>query len=351
MIKIRVQPHRNRRRGNLPHVPLVEKTAMARSNSLAPAVVYGVWMIALVAIPMGTSAHAQQPAESGQEAGPGVDFGEAQRRAEEALASQAAEPTQSSPAPAAPGVPRKNLFELQLEGGPLMIPIAFMAILMVTFGIERMLALRRRKVLPPELVQELGELAARKGGLDPRKAYRVCQQHPSAAASVIRATLLKVGRPHSEVEHAVVDASEREAARLYKNVRPINLATAVSPLLGLLGTVQGMIEAFALTAAGIAGVNKAEQLAGGIYVALVTTFAGLCVAIPGAMLSHYFEGRIQSLFRDIDELLLGLLPQLERFEGKLRMSRSAVEESPREPGSHRESDVGEKPPLPVASQS
>jgi biopolymer transport protein ExbB len=226
-----------------------------------------------------------------------------------------------------------------------------MAILMVTFGIERMLALRRRKVLPPELVQELGELAARKGGLDPRKAYRVCQQHPSAAASVIRATLLKVGRPHSEVEHAVVDASEREAARLYKNVRPINLATAVSPLLGLLGTVQGMIEAFALTAAGIAGVNKAEQLAGGIYVALVTTFAGLCVAIPGAMLSHYFEGRIQSLFRDIDELLLGLLPQLERFEGKLRMSRSAVEESPREPGSHRESDVGEKPPLPVASQS
>ena len=65
----------------------------------------------------------------------------------------------------------------------------------------------------------------------------------------------------------------------------------------------------------------------GIYVALVTTFAGLCVAIPGAMLAHYFEGRIQSLFREIDELLLGLLPQLERFEGKLRVTRAETEAS------------------------
>ena len=75
------------------------------------------------------------------------------------------------------------------------------------------------------------------------------------------------------------------------------------------------------------GVNKAEQLAGGIYVALVTTFAGLCVAIPGAVLAHYFEGRIQALFREIDELLLGILPQLERYEGKLRVSRTSSDEA------------------------
>ena len=288
---------------------------------------------------------AQEP-----EAGPGAEVSEAQRRADEALAEEPANAETTPPADdAQPEAANKNpsLFWLQFEGGPLMIPIALMALLVVTFGIERAFGLRRRKVLPPELVQELGEMAGRKGGLDPKKAYKVCQLYPSAAASVIRATLLKVGRPHSEVEHAVAEASEREAAKLYANVRPINLATAISPLLGLLGTVQGMIEAFALTASGIAGGNKAEQLAGGIYVALVTTFAGLCVAIPGAVLAHYFEGRIQTLFREIDELLLGMLPQLERFEGKLRVSRSAgSDDSPL----RREAEAGAAAPAKVASE-
>jgi biopolymer transport protein ExbB len=132
--------------------------------------------------------------------------------------------------------------------------------------------------------------------------------------------LLKVGRPHAEVERAETDSSEHEAAKLYKNVRTINLATTVTPLLGLLGTVQGMIQCFFITANLPANVNKTQSLANGIYVALVTTFAGLVVAIPAALIAHYFEGRIQSLFREIHELLSGLLPQLERYEGKLRVS-------------------------------
>jgi biopolymer transport protein ExbB len=278
--------------------------------------------IALPAAPL-----LKAPVLRAQEAGP-VDTREADRRAAEALATEP-EPEPVEAAPAAASQPETpSLFELQLQGGPLMIPIALMAVLVVTFGIERALGLRRGKVLPPELVDELGELASHKGGLDPKKAYKVCQHYPSAAANVIRSTLLKVGRPHSEVEHAVAEASEREATKLYRNVRPITLATAISPLLGLLGTVQGMIQTFAQTAAGVGGVNKAEQLAGGIYVALVTTFAGLCVAIPGAVLAHYFEGRIQALFLEIDELLLGILPQLERFEGKLRVSRATADEPP-----------------------
>lgn len=299
----------------------------------------------------GPAVWGQQAATTGNEAGPGVDFTEAERREREALG--AATPESKPAATAAPELPRgENLFWLQFKGGPLMIPIAFMALLVVTFGIERWLGLRRRKVVPPELVQELGEIASRKSGLDPRLAYRICQQHPSAASRVIQAVLLKVGRPHSEVEHTVTEASEREAAKLYANVRPINLATAVSPLLGLLGTVQGMIETFALTAAGVGGANKAEQLAGGIYVALVTTFAGLCVAIPGAILAHYFEGRIQALFRDVDELLLGLLPQLERFEGKLRVSQAGLGEADRRDAkSRRSSDPGEQPPQSVAADS
>jgi biopolymer transport protein ExbB len=182
---------------------------------------------------------------------------------------------------------------------------------------------RWSKVIPPELIEGFGDMSA-DGGFDPRKAYRLCQQYPSPAANVIRAMLLKVGRPHAEVEQAVSDASDREATKLYSNVRPIALTVTIAPLLGLLGTVQGMIMAFHRTAIAEVGVNKAQALAAGIYTALVTTFAGLTVAIPAACLVHFLEGRILGRFREMDELLFNLLPQVERYEGKLRVSRQQL---------------------------
>jgi biopolymer transport protein ExbB len=250
--------------------------------------------------------------------------------AEAALAAEEPKAAEEGAVPAPQEIAEKiNLLTLMVRGGWLMLPILAMSLLVVTFGVERLLGLRRGKILPPDLVDDLGRLAAEKGGLDPRKAYRLCQKHPSSAARVIRAMLLKVGRPHSELEHAVAEANEREAARLYTNVRWLSLAAGITPLLGLLGTVWGMIQAFFATANLPVGANKAEYLAEGIYVALVTTFAGLAVAIPAAVLAHIFEGRIQSLFRELDETLLGLLPQLERFEGRLRVSRDQPDASAR----------------------
>jgi biopolymer transport protein ExbB len=219
-----------------------------------------------------------------------------------------------------------NVFTLLVKGGWFMVPIALMSLLVVTFVIERFIALRRDRILPESLVAELGQLGGSQGGFDPRQAYRVCQKFPSAASSVIRAMLLKVGRPHSEVEHAVAEASEREAERIYANVRWLNLAAAVTPLMGLLGTVWGMIRAFHDTTQLAPGQNKADYLAEGIYVALVTTLGGLVVAIPAAILAHYFEGRITGLFHEIDELLFNLMPQVERYEGRVRFSQKMGED-------------------------
>ncbi|MBN2291729.1 MAG: MotA/TolQ/ExbB proton channel family protein [Pirellulales bacterium] len=213
-----------------------------------------------------------------------------------------------------------NMLTLLFSGGNLMWPIVAMSLLVVTFGIERALALRRRKILPPELIHALGRAAEQPGGFDPRRAYKLCQEFPSTAATVIRAMLLKLGRPHVELERAGAEAEQREAGRLYANVRWLGLAATVAPLMGLLGTVWGMINAFFATANLPTGANKAETLAQGIYVALVTTFAGLAVAIPAAVLAHMFEGRIQKLFRELDEMLQGIMPQLERFEGRVKKS-------------------------------
>jgi biopolymer transport protein ExbB len=244
---------------------------------------------------------------------------EVAKKAEEDLAKQEKVKSEGVAA-AAPEEAKMNILELLMKGGPLMWPILVMSLVAVAFGMERILGLRRRKVLPPELIHALGSLAGQPGGLDPRKAYKLCQEFPSAAANVIRAMLLKVGRPHTELEHTVTEAEEREAAKLYTNIRWLTLAAGISPLLGLLGTVWGMILAFFATANLAAGVDKTRALADGIYQALVTTLAGLTVAIPAAVLAHFLEGRIQSLFRELDETLLGLMPQLERFEGRLRAS-------------------------------
>jgi biopolymer transport protein ExbB len=243
--------------------------------------------------------------------------------ANQQLAAPGATPTATAELPAAPEK-SIDLWRLAQDGGPLMYPIYAASVVVMGFAFERAFALRRRKLMPPELVAELGELSRRPGGLDPRAVYRACLRYPSSASTILRAVLLKVGRPYAELEQTLKELNEREAARLYKNVRPIELQISIAPLLGLLGTVQGMILAFFVTANADLHVNKAEQLAQGIYVALVTTFAGLCVAIPAAVFAHHFEGKIQTLFRDLDELILGLLPNFERFEGKLRVNRQTL---------------------------
>ncbi len=188
--------------------------------------------------------------------------------------------------------------------------------------------LRRRRVIPGELVSALWRLAAQPGGIDPRQTVLVCQQHPSTLGTVVRAALQKLGRPNSEMEAAVAEASEREATRLYANVRWQNLAFNLAPMLGLLGTIRGVIVAFHGTANLPANMNKTVYLADGIYQALVNTFAGIAVAVPAAIFAHLLEGRIMKLMTEVDDFVRGLLPQLERFEGRTRAAAAKPPPAP-----------------------
>jgi biopolymer transport protein ExbB len=258
-----------------------------------------------------------------------------------AATSSAPAPEAAETAPAAAPKkeePKLSILYLYKEGGIFMYPITILSVIGLIAAIDRLLALRRQRVLPDGLVTSLGQLGTTPGGFDPRRAFKICQQYPSAAANVIRTMLLRVGRPLSEVESAVKLAEESEATKLYYNVRWLNLAATTATLLGLLGTIQGMILAFHKMTALAPGADKAKELSGGIYTALVTTFAGLCVAIPAVMLAHFFEGRIQKLFHDIDDLVQSLLPQVERYEGRVRFGKQmeAEAEPPAAPvGSNR----------------
>ena len=221
----------------------------------------------------------------------------------------------------------QTLWQLFLAGGLLMWPIVAMSLVVVTFGLERTVALRRGRFVPSGLRKGLPPLLTG-GQFDPRAVYKLCGQFPSVASDVLRTMLEKIGRPVPEIERAVEVVKDREASRLYANVRPISLAVTVTPLLGLLGTVQGMIIAFYTTANLEAGANRAAELAQGIYVALITTFAGLCVAIPAAVIAHWLEGRILRGFRAVDDLADEVLPQLERYENKGRVTPAQLAADP-----------------------
>ncbi len=143
--------------------------------------------------------------------------------------------------------------------------------------------------------------------------------------------LLKAGRPQPEVESAVEASLSRESTRLSTNLRPMILTVTVTPLMGLLGTVYGMIIVFQAMATLAPGADKATALADGIYAKLMTTFAGLAVAIPALIIAHVLEGRVHARMREIAEFVNSLLPQVEKYEGKLRVNRQQLSGS--EPGS------------------
>ena len=230
--------------------------------------------------------------------------------------------SQATETPAAPPMP--SLWELAVQGGIFMIPIALASIVAIAFSIERMIGLQTERILPAELILKLRKLISERG-IDPRKAWAACQEHPSPLANSLQAAILKAGRPHAEVEKAVEDAVGRETSDMLRNLRPVNVVASIAPLLGLLGTVQGMILAFMVTSStSSTGNAKAAELAQGIYTALVTTFAGLSVAVVSVLLANYLEGRIERLLRLMEDLFVDLLPHLERFEGKLRVARSGL---------------------------
>ncbi len=223
--------------------------------------------------------------------------------------------------PAAQGI---SFLSLLTRGGWFMVPLLALSILVVTIGVERFLTLRREKLFPPQLINQVSALSSSEGGLDPRRAYQLCQQFPSAASVVLRMMLTRVGRPQAEIESAVREASQRESTRLNNLGSWLLLAAAVAPLIGLLGTVWGITQAFYDTTQMIDGQNRAEALAQGIYTALVTTMCGLLIAIPAAVMGHYFETRIINTFNEIEEMISNLVPQFERYEGKLRFTTDQV---------------------------
>jgi biopolymer transport protein ExbB len=234
----------------------------------------------------------------------------------------------------APAPPRKvpeTLLELIVAGGPL--NIAFLSVLglfsLVGFTVilERLVHMTEGKLIPIGFVGELKELILRKED-NPRPFRELVERYPSLIANVLKAGLLRAGRPVAEVEKAMEDAAARELGALRGRIRPLTVLSSVGPLVGLLGTAVGMILVF--RTASQVGPGKAELLAEGIYLKLETTVAGLIVAIPSVLFAALFNSRSEKLLRLVDEHLMQTIPcfvrmeQNEKSEGRNQRSEMVV---------------------------
>jgi biopolymer transport protein ExbB len=201
---------------------------------------------------------------------------------EGAMAPQAGSaPNTGSSAEAPPRpVQGRSLFGIIIAGGPLMIPIGICSFILVLFTLERLVSLRKSQIVPA-----------------------LCDKSNSTVSRIFRAGVQKWGRSAVEVEQAILDAGERAAWDLRRFLRGINGIATVSPLLGLFGTVVGMIQSFDSIA--VVDSTMADQkalIATGISVALITTAAGLTVAIP-ALVSHLLiTGIVDRRIMELDSL-------------------------------------------------
>ena len=210
-------------------------------------------------------------------------------------------------------IAEQNLFIIVQQGGLLLYPILVASFILCLFVFERLISLRRRRVIPRPFVRQfLHQLRERE--IDQQQALAMCRKNGSPVAEVFAGAVQKWGRPAVEVEQAIIDSGERVTSGLRRYLRLINGIATVTPLLGLLGTVVGMIQAFNDIATADA-MGKPELLAAGIGQALITTASGLTVAIPALIAYMFFLSRVDRLVMDIDSVAQDVVAEISAEAG------------------------------------
>lgn len=203
---------------------------------------------------------------------------------------------------------RRKMIGLIVKGGIFMYPIILCSVIALAVFLERLWVLRRKNIIPEEFIRKIEELLTKQ---KLSEAIFLCQSDMSSIAKIFLAGLRNTGKGMWFVKEAIEERGSREATVLEKNVGILNTIANLSPLLGLLGTVSGMIKTF--NAISVQGIGNPAPLAGGIAEALITTAAGLCVAIPTLVCYRIVKDKASALIFEMEENSIRLVELMEKY--------------------------------------
>ena len=206
-----------------------------------------------------------------------------------------------------------SLWNTVTAGGPIGYLIMFMSLVAVSFIIEHFITIRRDRLIPTQLIYDLDQLLNAK---QYEQARQLCAENRSYLASVVGAGLTQIGSMfgYFDMQNTMQETSEREISRLNRKLEYLAFIASSAPMMGLLGTVTGMIEAFNKIAE-TEGAARPYQLAGGISEALVTTCLGLIVAIPTMFFVSFFRTRVEGYVSETETVV-------EKLMGRFRQERT-----------------------------
>ena len=187
-------------------------------------------------------------------------------------------------------------FEFMKQGGIIMWPILLCSVIGLAIAIERFITLRRASIDTREFMDTMRQVLRQNRT---QEAIEICDKTDAPVARILKAGILKHDRPKEDIREAIEDAGNLEIPRLERYLSALATCANIAPLLGLLGTVSGMITAFAQIQNKRGQVNPSD-LAEGIGNALVTTAFGLSVAIPMLVLYNYFTTRVDNMVVEME---------------------------------------------------
>jgi biopolymer transport protein ExbB len=238
----------------------------------------------------------------------------------------AQEETPATPPPGPPPVKEKSLLDFFNAGGPLMWPILLCSVGTIAVGVYCFLQINQKKMMPKGQIEAVSQYMQRH---DANSAYQLCQSSPNVFANTMSSALLKVNFERDlankiSMEQAAGETLVQEETRLMIWVNYLNVFATIAPMLGLLGTVTGMIQSFEQLAA---GRSEPQDLAGGIGEAMLTTAGGLIVGIPAMFLYFYFRNLLQVAIGNIQKQITFMIDILSG-ELKLESATHPHEELP-----------------------
>lgn len=194
------------------------------------------------------------------------------------------------------------MIDILISGGPVMIPLGLISLVALAIVLERLWVLRRKNYMQDTVVTSLSQLLANHSF---KSAVDYCRRHPGPFTHLVIALIENRSAPYDELKEIMEDMGRRELLGLQRGLPALATIVGGAPLLGLLGTVLGMIKIFTVVAGSGSGIT--EQLASGIAQALITTATGLIIAIPTLFTHSFLEARAVGILADIEHQMIDFL--------------------------------------------